>query len=117
MKQETWIEKLPDLDRQALINLCSGKLNELSKPREMNFVLYDFLTESQIKTVRAALEEDGFKVSVYNDVNQPGMRAYTVEAQKSNFIINPKSYIRHKQLFERLAAENDVHYDGWYASQ
>jgi hypothetical protein len=114
-KAPNWVNTYPsEIDRMALVQLAKSSKGKFDKPREMNFVLYDFANRQVIENAVAQIEQEGWHCTVLDQSEEPGK--YVVECQKQGYGITEEAYIRDTAYFKRVADLYRVHYDGWYAS-
>lgn len=110
-----WVKNYPyDIDRAALIKLAKSSRGKLEKPREMNFVLVDFIQASDVESAIHQIEKNGWHCTRYEMSDTDGK--FVIEAQKNGYILNAGNYNSDQAYFHRIADLYGAKYDGWYAS-
>jgi len=110
-----WVKNFPhELDKAALENLAKSSKGSFDKPREMNFVLYDFTSKNDVEYAISEIEKDGWKCRAYTQEDEPDK--FIIECQKQDYVLNEDSYPRDSAFFHRVADLHNGKYDGWFAS-
>ena len=109
-----WIQRLPELDRAALMDLRKNSGGDLSKPREMIHCLYDIKSDADAREISNYLQKAGWTSSVSPSVENPQL--LSIEAKKNSYIITEELYLSDRAFFNRISDLYSAHYDGWYAS-
>ena len=110
-----WIRELPyELDKAALQALAKASKGPFEKPREMNFVVYDFSNIDDITSATHQLQQAGWKCLNYEQSDEMGK--FAIEAQKNDYIINVDNYTNDVAYFHRIADLYEAKYEGWFAS-
>lgn len=109
-----WIYELDELSQQAILNTIENDLDNLSKPREINYCIYGIPSQSSAARIKVQLENNGWVVHIYEEDDDSN--SITLEAQKQGYTFSKNTYLNDVQMFNLLADEHGAEYDGWYAS-
>lgn len=107
-----WIKSLPEeRDRRGLTELAKISQGDLSKPRSMNFVLYNFDGRDSIDNAIAQISARGWNCAPAPQGDGSGKTI--IECKKDGYTITKDTFMDDTGFFQRIADLYGADYDGW----
>jgi hypothetical protein len=114
-RSPAWVKNYPhQMDKATLTLLAKKSKGPFDKPREMNFALYHFTINENLKAAIDVINAQGWEISTQKAEDGSGKIMLT--ATKDQYIINEENYNNDVAFFQRIAKMYDADYDGWFAS-